>query len=160
MIRAPLILYSLMTLIVFPDPEEDGPRPCSGSSLPLVDPVTDLELRCGGSGDVVDAGAAVVAGGEDAGTCPKDSYCHVTEKFAKCCPKHGKMTSPCVPTFSSSAINSRTNKITVQLSYPVVVQKSVHCTNNYVFRSICLVSTKLILGENATVELIISKQTD
>ena len=35
----------------------------------------------GGAGAVAGAG-----GGEGGGFCPKDSYCHLTEKFAKCCP--------------------------------------------------------------------------
>ena len=78
-------------LCLIADLEEDGPLPCSGSSLPLVDPVTDLEVQCGGSVDVVDAGV-VAAGGGDGDTCPKDSYCHVTKKFAKCCPIQGRTT--------------------------------------------------------------------
>ena len=35
----------------------------------------------GGAGAVEGAG-----GGGGGGFCPKDSYCHLTEKFAKCCP--------------------------------------------------------------------------
>ena len=47
-------LLSFVSSFVDPGPtvpmEADWVLPCGGKSLPLVDPVTDLEIQCGGQG--------------------------------------------------------------------------------------------------------------
>ena len=46
-----------MSSFVDPGPtvpmEADWQLPCGGKSLPLVDPVTDLEIQCGGQGKLL-----------------------------------------------------------------------------------------------------------
>ena len=52
-----LCWLSFVSSFVDPGPtvpmEADWQLPCGGKSLPLVDPVTDLEIQCGGQGKLI-----------------------------------------------------------------------------------------------------------